>query len=101
MSVQKNTEWTVGISGRIRKQKDKLPPDILLLFTALHKELTFKGPVQPSWPHYGKLKGKKDELHHCHLNKNKPVYVAVWKVLDKKIKIMEVSYVGTHENAPY
>ncbi|MDL2207554.1 cytotoxic translational repressor of toxin-antitoxin stability system [Desulfovibrio sp. OttesenSCG-928-M16] len=101
MDVQKNLEWTVSISGRVKKQKDKLPPDILLLFTALHKELTFKGPAQPSWPHYGKLKGKKDELHHCHLNKNKPVYVVVWKVLDKKIRIMEVSYVGTHENAPY
>lgn len=101
MSVQSSTEWTVGMSGKARKQKDKLPADIQLLFMALFKELTLKGPVQPSWPHYGKLKGKKDELHHCHLNKNRPVYVAVWKVLDKKIQLMEVNYVGTHENAPY
>ena len=101
MSTPDITTWKVGMSGKIKKQRDKLPPEILLMFMALSKELMLKGPVQPSWPHYGKLKGKKDELHHCHLNKGKPVYVVVWKVLNKKIQLMEVSYVGTHENAPY
>jgi mRNA-degrading endonuclease RelE of RelBE toxin-antitoxin system len=101
MSEQNSTEWSVGLSSKARKQKGKLPPDISALFLALLTELGLKGPTQPSWPHYGKLAGRKEETHHCHLNKTKPVYVAVWKVLNKRIKLMEVQYVGTHENAPY
>ena len=27
-------------------------------------------------------------------------YVAVWEVIDKEIRLVEVSYVGTHEKAP-
>jgi hypothetical protein len=27
--------------------------------------------------------------------------VAVWEVIDKEIRLVEVSYVGTHEKAPY
>jgi hypothetical protein len=27
--------------------------------------------------------------------------VAVWEVHDKTIKLVEVTYVGTHEKAPY
>lgn len=51
-----------------------------------------------NWSNYGPL--KKDEFH-CHLRKGKPTYVACWRVLDKQVKIMEVYYVGTHEDAPY
>jgi hypothetical protein len=101
MSEPPLTEWIVELSGKVRKQKGKLPDDIRLLFVALFKELVAKGPTQPSWPNYGKLQGGKGEEHHCHLNKNRPVYVVVWKVMDKKIKLMEIKYVGTHENAPY
>ncbi|MEA3429487.1 MAG: helix-turn-helix transcriptional regulator [Thermodesulfobacteriota bacterium] len=32
--------------------------------------------------------------------KGRPTYVAVWEVVDKKIRLVEVSYVGTHEKAP-
>jgi hypothetical protein len=59
------------------------------------------GPVQTTRPHYGKLQGRKLETHHCHLNKGKPRYVAVWEVTDQEIKLIEVNYVGAHENAPY
>jgi len=36
-----------------------------------------------------------------HLKKGQPTYVAVWEVVDNKIKIVdvEVVYVGTHEKA--
>ncbi len=27
--------------------------------------------------------------------------VAVWEVIDKEIRIVEIKYVGTHEKAPY
>ena len=35
------------------------------------------------------------------IKKRKPTYVAVWKVTDKPQKIIEVTYVGTHEKAEY
>jgi hypothetical protein len=44
--------------------------------------------------------GKKD-LHHCHLHRGRPCYVAVWKVTDRNVRLMEIRYVGTHENANY
>ena len=92
--------WTVEITGKAYKQRDKLPEDIADALLALWTELKLEGPVQPEWPHYGKLKWRKDE-YHCHLNKGRPTYVAVWQVLDKQIRLMEITYVGTHENAPY
>ncbi len=98
--METETEWTIGMAGKVRKQKEKLPPEILHLFLALLTELRFKGPAQPSWPHFGKLKNMK-KTFHCHLNHGRPIYVVVWKVVDMKIKIMEITYVGTHENAPY
>ncbi len=97
----KATDWTVGITGKACKQRDKLPEEIADALLALWTELRLEGPVQPEWPHYGKLKGRKAEEYHCHLNKGRPTYVAVWKVLDKQIRLMEINYVGTHENAPY
>lgn len=67
----------------------------------LIKDLTIKGPTV-DWPNYGKLHGKKNEdKRHCHLKKGKPTFVCCWEVLDKNIRIIEVYYVGTHENAPY
>lgn len=50
--------------------------------------------------HYGKIVNK-DDMHHCHLNKGRPRYVAVWKVLDRTVQLMEIKYVGTHENTDY
>ena len=70
---------------------------------ALHLDLEEDGPVQTPWPNYSKFKnqGKNVDKRHCHLLKGKPTYVACWQVLDKKKKILEVYYVGTHEKAPY
>ncbi len=100
MQATQQTGWTVGLTSKARKQKGKLPEDIADALLALWTELELEGPVQPEWPHYGKFKGRNTE-YHCHLNKGKPTYVAIWKVLDKQIKLMEINYVGTHENAPY
>lgn len=52
-------------------------------------------------PHFGKLKNRPGEVYHCHLNKGRPTYVVVWQVKDRLILLVEVTYVGTHENAPY
>jgi len=94
------TEWQVGMTRKAAKGKDNLPLDILELFWALFQGLMLLGPVQAKWPHYSKLTGRK-ETYHCHLNRRRPTYVVIWKVLDKTKRLMEVQYVGTHENAPY
>jgi mRNA-degrading endonuclease RelE of RelBE toxin-antitoxin system len=98
--VPESPPWTVKFSGKAKKQKAKLPKKQVEALLILTVELEQEGPEQPEWSHYGKLTGKKD-VYHCHLNKGNPTYVAVWKVVDKGIKLMEVRYVGTHENADY
>jgi len=92
--------WTVKFTGKARKQKDKLPPAISSVLDLLYGEMEADGPERGNWPHYGRIVGKKD-VYHCHLNKGKPRYVAVWKVMDRDIQLIEVRYVGTHENADY
>lgn len=64
----------------------------------LIKEMELLGPTIGNWPNFSKL--SKVEFH-CHLKKGKPTYVACWEVVNKKIKLIEVCYVGTHEKAPY
>ncbi len=92
--------WSVLFTGKARKQKQKLPKGISAALDLLREELAQAGPERRNWPHYGLIVGKHD-LHHCHLNRGKPCYVAVWKVTDREVNIMEMRYVGTHENANY
>jgi mRNA-degrading endonuclease RelE of RelBE toxin-antitoxin system len=99
MDMEK-TAWQVGMTKKAAKGRDNLPPEILDLFWALLQGLMLLGPVQAKWSHYGKLTRRK-ETYHCHLHRGRPTYVVIWKVLDRAKKLMEVQYVGTHENAPY
>lgn len=98
--------WTVNISNRAEKQMAVLKKDrprVYRLAVSLIKELEVCGPVMKEWPHFSVLskgKGIPDNSYHCWLKGGKPVYVACWNV-DKIYKIIEVYYVGTHENAPY
>lgn len=92
--------WSVEFTGKARKQKQKLPKTISAVLDLLWGELERDGPERLKWPHYGLITGKKD-MHHCHLNKGKPRYVAVWKVINRNVRLMEIRYVGTHENANY
>jgi len=99
------SNWTVNFIGQAKKSKKTLPPNILDALKALTEDLIYSGPYQPSWPNYGPLKkmkgmGNKD-VFHCHLNKGRPRYVVCWIIEDKKIKIIEVFYAGTHQGAPY
>jgi len=95
-----NTPWAVSITGKARKGKDHLPPEIQFAFMALFKALQEDGPAQPRRRNFGKLAGQKDTWH-CHLNAGRPTYVVIWTVLNRQEKLMEIRYVGTHENAPY
>lgn len=90
--------WTVELSRGVEKQKAKLSRPLRQILYALVEDIEASGPVRGDWPNYGKLSGNK---HHCHLKKGSPTYVAVWEVIDKRIKLIEVQYVGTHEKAPY
>jgi len=91
--------WKVGLSKKVYKHLEKLPERTKENLQVLLGEIKVSGPVRGNWPNYKKLS---NNCHHCHLQKKgRPVYVAVWKVTDKDIKIIEVNYVGTHEGANY
>lgn len=92
--------WTVLVTGKAKKQVDRLPEKVRGALHMLTLEIQASGPVRGNWYHYGKLQGMPG-YHHCHLNKGKPRYVAVWKEAGDGIQLVEVRYVGTHEKAPY
>ena len=92
--------WSVEFKKKAKKQARDIPVEIQERLFALVLEIRSLGPARSAWPNYGKIKGKKD-CYHCHLKKGKPTYVAIWKVMDRVNKLVEVRYVGTHENADY
>lgn len=113
-------KWTVFLSSEARKatrknrKKRALPQYVLRALKTLMEDIECFGPTlglqNTEWSHFSALGKNK---YHCHLLKSKggennssnkgkgPRYVACWIVEDKKIKIVEVYYVGSHENAPY
>jgi mRNA-degrading endonuclease RelE of RelBE toxin-antitoxin system len=90
--------WTVLFTNKSAKQYKKLPNSIRDSIDTLVAEIRVGGPVRGNWPNYAKLSGFD---HHCHLKKGRPTYVAVWREDQGQIRLVEVTYVGTHEKAPY
>ncbi len=90
--------WQIGFSPKTAKQFKKLPKKVKDAAVLLLSEIEHEGPIRGSWSKYSKLSKTK---HHCHIKKGRPTYVICWEVVDKKIKIVEVYYVGTHEKTPY
>ena len=90
--------WHVTIRTRTAKQIQRLPARVRQSLDLLLAELAGRGPVRGNWPNYSKLR---DDRHHCHIKKGRPTYVAVWVVTDAHAQQIEVTYVGTHANAPY
>lgn len=64
----------------------------------LIRDMELHGPIRGDWPNFSALA---DNRYHCHLKKGHPTYVAIWEVMDKEIKLIEVIYAGTHEKASY
>ena len=94
--------WEVIYTNSFTKQLGKLPDVIQKRMAILSEELERFGPMRPNWKNFGLLKGSgTTKIYHCHIKSGKPTYVACWEVKDKSIKLIEVYYVGTHENAPY
>jgi mRNA-degrading endonuclease RelE of RelBE toxin-antitoxin system len=90
--------WTVHVLRKVEKQIPKLPKGVQQSLALLLREIEETGPVRGNWPNYSKLG---TTSHHCHLKKGRPTYVAVWEVRSASIRLVEVTYVGTHERAPY
>lgn len=91
-------DWRVTLSRKVAKQKEKLPAQVQQALLFLAHEIARNGPVRGDWPNYGKLGPRR---HHCHLKKGQPTYVAVWEEVAGEIRLVEITYAGTHENAPY
>jgi hypothetical protein len=87
----------VYLTKQAEKAAKKLPRDVFSALFLLKLEIAHNGPVRGNWPNYSKLSAK--TVHHCHLKKGNPTYVAIWKEV-KKGEIWFV-YVGTHEGAKY
>lgn len=90
--------WDIEFTATAARLYEKLPNTVRRKVLLLVEEMKKYGPVRGNWKHYGKLSKSR---HHCHLKTGSPTYVAVWEVVDNRIKIIEVLYVGTHEKAPY
>ena len=90
--------WQVTLHPRVQKALPKLPERIRDILGLLVMDLRLFGPVRGDWANYGKL-GR--DSHHCHVRKGRPTYVAVWREAGGTIQLIEVTYVGTHEKAPY
>lgn len=102
--LEEKGAWVVDYSSSAKKAKKKLPKAIMIQLANLAWDLEHHGPKQSKWAHYSPLtKGKNvpSNAHHCHIKSGRPTYVACWQVINRTIKIIEIFYVGTHENAPY
>ena len=91
-------QWTVNLSRSVGNSIKSLDDRVSRRLRRLIRDIQLNGPMRGNWPNYGKLTG---DRHHCHIKKGRPTYVAVWVVRDKEIRIVEVTYAGTHERAPY
>jgi len=92
--------WTVILTKATSKHIRKLPEDIRTRLHFLVQEIRQLGPIRTNRPNYSKIRGA-ENCHHCHLKKGSPTYIAVWKVVNKTNKTVEVKYAGTHEKADY
>jgi len=88
-------EWSVQITRKALKGVKKLPRRERAILEALLKDLGVRGAVLPDWKNYSKLGTNK---YHCHLSYK---WVACWRKEQNKVKLIEVYYVGSREDAPY
>lgn len=95
MEYHQKMNWRVLIAKKANKSALKMPQNLQVLFRALVIDLETTGPTQHEWPNYSKLTHGR---YHCHLNYS---FVAVWEVVDNKVRILEITYVGSRKDAPY
>jgi len=98
--VKYEVEWKVLFSSKAKKQSKNLPIRVKKIFEAFRIALENFGPIQKDWPHFSALNKNKRE-YHCWLKAGRPTYVVVWHVVNGEIRLIKITYVGTHEGAPY
>lgn len=81
--------WAVHIIGQAEKVGKALSKSAAKSYLFLLTELEELGPYRSDWPNYSKMKGLEDN-YHCHIEKGRPAYVACWRIINKKQKILEV-----------
>jgi hypothetical protein len=86
--------YSVVIKRKLERNIQKLPRNVQVLFIVLRDELAEEGPIQPEWKNYGILS---EGSYHCHLGLH---HAACWRC-EKKSIVIEVTYVGSRESAPY
>lgn len=87
--------WSVSFSSKAAKQMRKLARREQETMALLLRDLSARGPVLHNWPNYSKLGGAR---YHCHLSYK---WVACWELKDKELRLIEIYYTGSRENAPY
>lgn len=87
--------WSVRFTSKAAKQAGKLPKRERATLVALVRDLELRSAVISDWPNYSSL-GK--HTYHCHLSYR---WVACWRVEDDALKLIEIYYTGSRENAPY
>ena len=58
MTQDTENAWQVDVTGKAKKQREKLPLDIKAALDLLEVELKADGPERRNWPHYGPVAGK-------------------------------------------
>ena len=96
----RKTPWQVIFSSKAEKQAGKLPADIRSALYLLKHDLEQKGPVQVGWRNYSMIVNARG-VYHCHLNKSRPRYVVVWKVIRTETQALEIQHVGPHGSIKY
>ena len=93
---QENEEkkYKVVWKNKIRKQISKCPVKVQRKFFQLVRDIERKGAIQKEWSNFSAL-GK--DFYHCHLDYS---WAAVW-YWEKNTIVVEVTYVGSRERAPY
>lgn len=87
--------WKVSIHKKAQKGARKLPAREQEKLIALIRDLQASGAAQPRWANYSKLGAKQ---HHCHLSYK---WVACWEEADKTLRLIDIYYIGSREDAPY
>lgn len=87
--------FNVVLKKKILRAARSMPKKEQELFQALVVDIRLNGPVRTNWRNYGVLEGT--NTHHCHLSYH---WAACWYETVNGVEV-EVTYVGSRENAPY
>jgi mRNA-degrading endonuclease RelE of RelBE toxin-antitoxin system len=100
---QRENPWQVDFSAKAEKQIGKLPPDIRAIAYLLKGDLEQKGQELSGskWRNLGKIINARNEIYHCHLNNNRPRYIAIWMVVNREKQIIKIRYAGPHGGVNY